>query len=93
MFKCQLTGRLIGPGVSPKRVIVEKRERTYENKVKGKVIVSQGWEIVKELIVDPSLEEEVAKHEEEQKLKDLELNKKAVNTLTKLKKHFKNERL
>lgn len=54
MFKCQLCNALSEANVSPKKVVLETRKRKYENQVRGKnelrpkIIVSEGWEIVRE---------------------------------------------
>jgi ribosomal protein L28 len=61
MFKCQLTGKQIGPGVSPVKAIVETRQRRYTNEVKKKIIESNGWEIVRELMVAPDVAAKMAK--------------------------------
>lgn len=50
MFRSQLSGRLYGAGVRPKRVVLRTRPRTYTNE---HGLVTQGWEIVQELVIGP----------------------------------------
>lgn len=54
MYRCQVTGKLVGPGIPANRVVVERRERTYTRynyKTQQEEIVGKGWEIVRELTV------------------------------------------
>ena len=53
MFKSQLSGKLVGPKVSPVKVVTEKRRVKYRNIVDKKEVLSEGWEIVKEITVSP----------------------------------------
>lgn len=53
MFKCQLTGKLVPKGISPKRIVVEARKKRYKNIVDKKEVLSEGWEVVREISVDP----------------------------------------
>ena len=58
MYKCQETGETIGPRVPQNRIVIERRRKIYENKIrkgknKGQVELIEGWEIVKEIIVGP----------------------------------------
>ena len=55
MFKCELTGKQVGPRVSPVRVVLETRQKKYTNQVDKKIIESTGWEVVKEALVDPEV--------------------------------------
>lgn len=48
MFKSQLTGKQYGPGIKPVRVVVETRPKSYFN---DQGTASQGFEIVKELLI------------------------------------------
>jgi len=50
MYKCQLCNSQIGPHNRQYRIVVEKREKEYHNGDDGER-VSQGWEIVRELVV------------------------------------------
>ena len=53
MFICQKTKKVIGPGISPVKVVVQTRVKNYENynpKTK-RMVYSQGTEIVKEIVV------------------------------------------
>lgn len=45
MFRCQNCGSVIGPGVSPIKIITDRREKTYTNSA-GYLV--RGWEIVRE---------------------------------------------
>jgi hypothetical protein len=58
MFKCQITGKLSKPGEKLRKVVSEKREKTYFRRIRdmetGKlntVEAGKGWEIAKELSV------------------------------------------
>lgn len=58
MFRCQKTGKLSKPGEKPVRVIVATREKTYYTPHKDprkEPKVTNGWEIVKELLVLPEV--------------------------------------
>lgn len=58
MFRCQKTGKLSKPGEKPVRVVVATREKTYQIPSKDprkEPRTSQGWEIVKELLVLPEV--------------------------------------
>lgn len=66
MFKCQLTGKQVGPGVSPVRIVVETRQKQYVNEIKKefktkKIIESKGWEVVREIMVAPDVAAKMAK--------------------------------
>lgn len=55
MFICQKTKKVIGPNVSPVKVVVQTRLKKYENynpKTK-RMVYSEGTEIVKEIVVSP----------------------------------------
>lgn len=54
MFKCEVTKKLVGPRISPVKVVLEKRQIVYRNEVNKKIVESVGWEIVKEVSVDPA---------------------------------------
>ena len=45
MFKCAVTGKITEPREGMNRIIVETREKVYNNGV----MESKGWEIVKEI--------------------------------------------
>lgn len=53
MFRCQITDKLIGPGVRANRVVVETRKRIYTNynPYTRETWETEGWEIVRELLV------------------------------------------
>ena len=58
MFKCQHTGKMIGPNVPENRIVTERRRKLYERVIKrgynrGNVETVEGWEIVKEISVGP----------------------------------------
>jgi len=54
MFKCESCKETQPPQSKPHRVVLQKREQTYNNNG----IISKGWEIVKEaLICDECFEE------------------------------------
>lgn len=54
MFKCQKCDKSIGPYISPIKLIIEKRNRTYEITDGPRAgETSEGWEIVKEMVVCP----------------------------------------
>jgi hypothetical protein len=66
MFICQKTKKAIGPGISPVKVVVQTRRKTYENynpKTK-KMVYSEGTEIVKELVVSHEAYEQMIKNGE-----------------------------
>jgi len=48
MFTCQLCNGVSKPRQQPKKVVVERRPKTYIN---PGGLMSKGWEIVRELIV------------------------------------------
>lgn len=57
-YRCQHSGKVIGPGIRQFRVIVDRREKQYVNDTstefqRGSLVTSSGWEIVKELTVGP----------------------------------------
>lgn len=55
MFKCEMCNSISEPKTSPIKVVLETRKKVYENQVRGrnefkpKIIISEGWEIVKEV--------------------------------------------
>lgn len=56
MFYCAVTGKMSKPGEKCRKIVTEKRDRTYTKRVRdmetGKlntVDVGRGWEIVKEI--------------------------------------------
>lgn len=60
MFQCEndTCRKMTEPGQPVNRVVTERRDKTYQRKLrrgrdKGKVIFVQGWEIVKEIEVCP----------------------------------------
>ena len=61
MFICEYSGKLSEKGVSPVKVIIETRPKTFEVKdKKGRVRkLVHSWEIVKELKVLPELAKKV----------------------------------
>lgn len=59
MFRCQLTGEISLPKEKPVRVVVKTRNKKYEHRYKneeGDVVnyTTEGFEIVKEVVVRPS---------------------------------------
>lgn len=64
MYKCQVTGEIVGSGIPLHKVVIEKRNKTYQN-VKffpdnnSEAKLSEGWEIVKELNVSPDVYEQM----------------------------------
>lgn len=59
MFRCQLSGKVSEPRVSPVRIVTQTRPKTYINykevfendKKKLIEVISEGWEIVEEKLV------------------------------------------
>lgn len=59
MFICQHTGEVVPAGIKMNRVVLERREKTYQRPIKryGKVVdweEVKGWEIAKEICVGPA---------------------------------------
>ena len=57
-YRCQHSGKVIGPGIRQFKVITERREKQYVNDTstefqRGNLITSTGWEIAKEITVGP----------------------------------------
>ncbi len=56
-FRCGSCGKIACDGERPTRLVVKKREKTYQNKIesgmgkfhKVREFVTKGWEIVKEI--------------------------------------------
>lgn len=68
MYKCEHTGKTIEPGIPQNRVVVEKRKRVYEKRIKrgrnkGTVELVEGWEIAKEIVVGPEAYRELTGQE------------------------------
>jgi len=58
MFICEHTGEVVAQGIKQSKVVLERREKTYQKPIKkyGKVVdweEVRGWEIVKEISVGP----------------------------------------
>jgi hypothetical protein len=65
VFRCAVTGKLTAPGEECRKVIITTRPVTYTNYVPNmdgdtwhngqrcRVVISKGWEIVKEVNVSP----------------------------------------
>jgi hypothetical protein len=51
MFYCGNCNKLTQPNESANHVVVNTRKKTYENRAKEKVLISEGFEIVKEILV------------------------------------------
>lgn len=51
MYYCEQCNKLSEPRVGQYKKVVEKRERDYVSKMREKIKVTKGWEIVKELLV------------------------------------------
>lgn len=56
MYICQVTGKMSEPGEKLNRIVVEKRDRTYtervfneESRKMEEIEVGHGWEIVREI--------------------------------------------
>ena len=55
MFKCQICNSQSEANTSPVKVVLVTRKRKFENQVRGKndlkakIIVSEGWEVVREV--------------------------------------------
>lgn len=56
MFLCQITGKLTRPGQKVHRLVVQKRDKVYTQKIRNEetnkwedVEVGRGWEIAKEV--------------------------------------------
>lgn len=64
MYKCEVTGELVGPGIALHKVTVEKRSKTYNNvryflDGNSEARLSEGWEIAKEINVSPDVYEKM----------------------------------
>ncbi len=60
MFKCQNCSTTVPAGQPMNKVVTEKRHKNYENFIKrgmfdkGRMVYSEGWEIVKEIAACPA---------------------------------------
>lgn len=62
MFRSQLSGRVYPLRVQPVFQVVERRPRKYQNyTIDGELIETEGWEIVRELMVGPDEMKEVSR--------------------------------
>lgn len=66
MYKCEHTGKMIGPNVPENKIVVERRKKIYEKVIKrgprehrGKIELVEGWEIIKEIRVGPEAYEQL----------------------------------
>lgn len=57
MFKCALCHNVIGPKTKATKLVTKTRPATYYNNVKGKEVITEGWEIVKEILICPECAE------------------------------------
>lgn len=59
-FRCELTGKHVQG--KPRKIVIERRERTYHNTFsrEGKLHekTSRGWEIGREIMINPLLEQQ-----------------------------------
>lgn len=63
-YRCQHSGKVIGPGIRQFRVVTERRVKQYQKEIrygrdKGSFEQVEGWEIAKELVVGPEAYEEL----------------------------------
>lgn len=61
-YKCQHSGKVIGPGIRQFRVVTERRSKQYttiSNREDEEARLSEGWEIAKELVVGPEAYEKL----------------------------------
>ena len=64
MYRCQRTGKLVGPNIREHKVVTKKREVSYPKTIKygpdkGQTEYIKGWEIVEEIRVAPEIYKEL----------------------------------